>query len=218
LLEDGLRGTLDLFRRSLFAEPLVIDTRPASLDNDIVLLLPLGHGLAMRAWGGHIWSEGRMDRLTLSFQLGFVSSPAWASPATSQDPIDEGSAHADLPRSGGKSARRRDRSANPAPSAPRRADLALPGQPADVFRRHSLGSSGSAPLVRSASRRAWYSSKASEMCLRKISPRTTCLYSAAPMLERRASTAGQRSFPKPMVAAVRLLHPLQLTTLHPAIQ
>src|SRR5690606_9522472 len=44
------------------------------------------------------------------------------------------------------------------------------------------------------------SSKASEMYLRKIRPSTTCLYSAASMLERRASAARQSSLSKPRFA------------------
>ena len=56
-----------------------------------------------------------------------------------------------------------------------------------LWARYSSGSSGSAPSSRSASSLAWASSKASEMYLRKIRPRTTCLYSAASMLPRSAS-------------------------------
>ena len=59
--------------------------------------------------------------------------------------------------------------------------------------RYSSGSSGSAPTSRSASSCAWASSKASEMYLRKMRPRTTCLYSAASMLPRRASAIRQSS-------------------------
>ena len=59
--------------------------------------------------------------------------------------------------------------------------------------RYSSGSSGSAPSLRSASSLARASSKASEMYLRKISPSTTCLYSAASMLPRRASAMRQSS-------------------------
>ena len=45
--------------------------------------------------------------------------------------------------------------------------------------------------ARWASNSACFASKASEMYLRKIRPRTTCLYSAASMLLRRASAAAQ---------------------------
>ena len=45
-----------------------------------------------------------------------------------------------------------------------------------------------------ASSSACLASKASEMYLRKIRPRTTCLYSAASMLLRSASAAAQRRF------------------------
>src|SRR5882724_6202664 len=44
------------------------------------------------------------------------------------------------------------------------------------------------------------SSKASEMYLRKISPRTTCLYSAASMLLRSLSAASQSLASKPRLA------------------
>ena len=44
------------------------------------------------------------------------------------------------------------------------------------------------------------SSKASEMYLRKIRPRTTCLYSAASMLLRSLSAASQSLASKPMLA------------------
>ena len=59
--------------------------------------------------------------------------------------------------------------------------------------RYSSGSSGSAPAPRSDSSLAWASSKASETYLRKISPRTTCLYSAASMLPRSASAIRHKS-------------------------
>src|SRR5208282_1477795 len=57
--------------------------------------------------------------------------------------------------------------------------------------RYSSGSSGSAPCAVCAASSACLASKASEMYLRKISPRTTCLYSAASMLLRSASAAAQ---------------------------
>ena len=54
--------------------------------------------------------------------------------------------------------------------------------------RYSSGSSGSAPCCSlSLSRMACFSSKASEIYFRKMRPRTTCLYSAASMLPRKAS-------------------------------
>ena len=60
------------------------------------------------------------------------------------------------------------------------------------------------PWSCSASSLACCSSKASEMYLRKIRPRTTCLYSAASMLERSVSAARQSSFSKPRLAALPL--------------
>src|SRR5437870_8481540 len=66
--------------------------------------------------------------------------------------------------------------------------------------RYSSWSSGSAPCLRWASSSACLASKASEMYLRKISPRTTCLYSAASMLLRRASAAAHSLASKPSVA------------------
>ncbi len=71
--------------------------------------------------------------------------------------------------------------------------------------RYSSGSSGSAPSARCASRSACLASKASEMYLRKISPRTTCLYSAASMLLRSASAAAQSLASKPRLAVVSAL-------------
>ena len=66
--------------------------------------------------------------------------------------------------------------------------------------RYSSGSSGSAPSSCSPSSRACISSKASEMYLRKISPRTTCLYSAASIEPRSASAMRQSSASWPVVA------------------
>src|SRR5436309_12840552 len=68
--------------------------------------------------------------------------------------------------------------------------------------RYSSGSSGSAPCLRWASNSACFASKASEMYLRKIRPRTTCLYSAASMLLRSASAAAQSFASKPRLAVV----------------
>ena len=69
--------------------------------------------------------------------------------------------------------------------------------------RYSSGSSGSAPCACSALRaRRACSSKASEMYLRKIRPRTTCLYSAASMLLRSASAVCQSLASKPRLAPV----------------
>src|SRR6266571_9347345 len=68
--------------------------------------------------------------------------------------------------------------------------------------RYSSGSSGFAPAY-SPSRAisfAWCSSKLSEMYFRKISPRTTCLYSAASMLLRSLSAASQSLASKPILA------------------
>ena len=70
--------------------------------------------------------------------------------------------------------------------------------------RYSSGSSGSAPDFLSASSSACLASKASEMYLRKISPRTTCLYSAASMLLRRPSAICQSLDSKPRLAPVVL--------------
>ena len=73
------------------------------------------------------------------------------------------------------------------------------------FARYSSGSSGSAPCDFSARSLVCCSSKASEMYLRKIRPRTTCLYSAASMLLRRASAACHSLASKPRFAEVLLL-------------
>jgi 3-oxoacyl-ACP reductase-like protein len=70
--------------------------------------------------------------------------------------------------------------------------------------RYSSGSSGSAPSARAASSSACLASKASEMYLRKIRPRTTCLYSAASMLLRRASAAAQSVASNPRLPVVAL--------------
>ena len=56
--------------------------------------------------------------------------------------------------------------------------------------------SSAASLPHSASTWACRSSKASEMYLRKMRPRTTCLYSAASMLPRRAAAMRQYSASK----------------------
>src|SRR5205807_10276999 len=68
--------------------------------------------------------------------------------------------------------------------------------------RYSSGSSGFAPAYSPwpESSYAWCSSKLSEMYLRKIRPRTTCLYSAASMLLRSLSAASQSLASKPMLA------------------
>src|SRR5438105_613910 len=71
--------------------------------------------------------------------------------------------------------------------------------------RYSSGSSGLAPCAFWPSSSACFASKASEMYLRKIKPRTTCLYSAASMLLRRASAAAQSFASRPMVALSALL-------------
>jgi len=62
---------------------------------------------------------------------------------------------------------------------------------------YSSGSSGSAPCAFCASSSACFASNASEMYLRKIRPRTTCLYSAASMLLRSASAAAHSFDSKP---------------------
>src|SRR5579883_2839666 len=66
--------------------------------------------------------------------------------------------------------------------------------------RYSSGSSGSAPWTCWANKAACFSSKASEMYLRKSRPSTTCLYSAASMLLRSLSAACQSVCSKPSVA------------------
>src|SRR2546423_8088581 len=68
--------------------------------------------------------------------------------------------------------------------------------------RYSSGSSGFAPAYSPspATSFAWCSSKLSEMYFRKMSPRTTCLYSAASMLLRSLSAASQSLASKPMLA------------------
>ena len=82
--------------------------------------------------------------------------------------------------------------------SPSGAPSALPwGTQKMLYARYSSGSSGSAPWACWASSSACLASKASEMYLRKIRPRTTCLYSAASMLLRRASAAAQSCASKP---------------------
>src|SRR6266536_105087 len=68
--------------------------------------------------------------------------------------------------------------------------------------RYSSGSSALAPAYSPslATSFAWCSAKLSEMYLRKMSPRTTCLYSAASMLLRSLSAASQSLASKPMLA------------------
>src|SRR5436190_10623761 len=66
--------------------------------------------------------------------------------------------------------------------------------------RYSSGSSGLAPCALWASSSKCFASNASEMYLRKIRPRTTCLYSAASMLLRRASAAAHSLASRPTVA------------------
>ena len=72
---------------------------------------------------------------------------------------------------------------------------------------YSSGSSGLAPAYSPlpATSLAWCSSKVSEMYLRKMRPRTTCLYSAASMLLRSLSAASQSLASKPMLAEVFFL-------------
>ena len=62
----------------------------------------------------------------------------------------------------------------------------------------SRSSAASSP--HSASTAAWCSSKASEMYFRKMSPSTTCLYSAASIEPRRASAIAHSSASWPVVA------------------
>ena len=61
-------------------------------------------------------------------------------------------------------------------------------------------SSGFAPSLFCATSLVCCSSKESEMYLRKMRPKTTCLYSAASMLLRSLSAASQSLASKPMVA------------------
>ncbi len=83
-----------------------------------------------------------------------------------------------------------------------------PGGTQKTFSRwYSSWSSGSAPSYSPlpATSCACISSKASEMYLRKIRPRTTCLYSAASMLLRSLSAASQSLASKPILAVDSLL-------------
>src|SRR5438477_8068293 len=68
--------------------------------------------------------------------------------------------------------------------------------------RYSSGSSGLAPAYSPspATSFARCSSKLSEMYLRKMRPRTTCLYSAASMLLRSLSAVSQSLASKPILA------------------
>src|SRR5213082_3133084 len=73
--------------------------------------------------------------------------------------------------------------------------------------RYSSGSSGLPPAYSPspAINFAWCSSKLSEIYLRKIRPRTTCLYSAASILLRSLSAASQSLASKPILAEELLL-------------
>src|SRR3990172_6804028 len=86
--------------------------------------------------------------------------------------------------------------------------------------RYASGYSGSAPSAFCAASSSGLTSKASEMYLRKIEPRTTCLYSAASMWPRSLSAAAHGFSTKPgfallpFVFSVRL--PLDIVvTVHP---
>jgi hypothetical protein len=72
------------------------------------------------------------------------------------------------------------------------------GNPEDVCPAYSSRSSGSACF--SFCNSLWRSSKASEMYLRKISPRTTCLYSEASMWPRNLSAAAHNFCSNPRFA------------------
>ena len=76
--------------------------------------------------------------------------------------------------------------------------------PEDVLGAVFVGIFGVGPLALSASSRWCISSKESEMYLRKISPRTTCLYSAASMLLRILSAASQSLASNPRLAPLPL--------------
>src|SRR3990170_2457408 len=69
---------------------------------------------------------------------------------------------------------------------------------------YSSGSSGSAPKLDSLVKNWFFSSKASEIYLRNIKPRTTCLYSAASMLFRSLSAVCQSFSSKPRFAPLPL--------------
>ena len=93
------------------------------------------------------------------------------------------------------------------------------GHPEDVFGAVFVGIFGIRRLRIRLCRRAslaWCSSKVSEMYLRKIRPRTTCLYSAASMLLRSLSAASQSLASKPRLAELLFddsagLHPAPLS-------
>src|SRR4051795_13363099 len=72
--------------------------------------------------------------------------------------------------------------------------------------RYSSGSSGLPPAYSPSPARsfAWCSSNESEMYLRKIRPRTTCLYSAASILLRSLSAASHSFCSKPILAELWL--------------
>jgi hypothetical protein len=76
----------------------------------------------------------------------------------------------------------------------------LPWVPKNVGRAVLVGIFGIGPLRALGNQFAFFVSNASEMYLRKNRPRTTCLYSAASMLLRRASAAAQSLASKPRLA------------------
>ena len=83
--------------------------------------------------------------------------------------------------------------------------------------RYSSGSSGSAPWSVSASSAARRSSKASETYLRKISPSTTCLYSAASIAPRSASAMRHSSASQPRAAPPSSRTPRAMRVLPPRL-
>ena len=74
------------------------------------------------------------------------------------------------------------------------------GNPEDVLGEVFVAVLGVGARASSAASAAWRSSKASEMYLRKMRPRTTCLYSAASMWPRSLSAAAQSLSSKPRLA------------------
>ena len=103
---------------------------------------------------------------------------------------------------------------------PSGATSAPPSAPRRCWRRGTRrGPRGRRPGAFWASSSACFASKASEMYLRKIRPRTTCLYSAASMLLRSASAACQSLASNPSGAlpfffcrAIDLLRTVSLRT------
>ena len=73
----------------------------------------------------------------------------------------------------------------------------------DILALYSSISSGSAPSDWSCTNFSCRLLKESEMYLRKMRPRTTCLYSAASILERNLSAAAQSVFSSSLFSAIK---------------